>query len=143
MILYLDTNVLIYGFAASARFREPTRRWLDWHADQPGALLVTSRLTVLEALVGPIKKGDDVRLQSTEAALAEILIVDLDDPTVRRAAEIRAAHPFRTPDALHLAAAVESQADICLTADRRLKSFRELRVADVLRDKPGALRRAR
>lgn len=55
MILYLDTNVLVYSIAANDELREPTQRWLDWHTQQPGALLVTSRLTVLEALVGPIK----------------------------------------------------------------------------------------
>ena len=48
MILYLDTNVLVYSIAAKDGLREPTQRWLDWHAQQPGALLVTSRLTVLE-----------------------------------------------------------------------------------------------
>jgi predicted nucleic acid-binding protein len=142
MILYLDTNVLVYSIAASAKFRDPARRWLDWHGQQPGALLVTSRLTVLEALVGPIKRSDAVRLRRTEDALDSLLILDMDDVVVRRAAQIRATYPFRTPDALHLATAAEAQADIYLTADRRLKSFKAVRIADVLRDRPGATRRA-
>lgn len=58
--------------------------------------------------------------------------------TIRRAAAIRAAHPLRTPDAIHLAAALESRADMFLTADRRLKQFKDLQVADVLRDDPEA-----
>ncbi|MEO8358388.1 MAG: type II toxin-antitoxin system VapC family toxin [Vicinamibacteria bacterium] len=141
MILYLDTNVIVYNIAASPRFRDPVRRWLDWHATQPGALLVTSRLTVLEVLVGPIKKKDIERKRRTEAALSEILILDLDDLVVRRAAEIRATYPFRSPDALHLATAAEYEVDGYLTADRRLKSFRDVRVIDALRDRPGPHRR--
>ncbi len=77
MILYLDTNVLVYSIAANDDLREPTQRWLDWHAQQPGALLVTSRLTVLEALVGPMKSPDKTRLQRTEAALDSLLILDM------------------------------------------------------------------
>lgn len=95
----------VYSIAAKDELREPTQRWLDWHTQQPGALLVTSRLTVLEALVGPIKIPDKARLQRTEAALDSLLILDLDDGVVRRAAQIRATHGVRTPDALHLATA--------------------------------------
>jgi predicted nucleic acid-binding protein len=137
MILYLDTNVLVYRIAANDKLREPTQRWLDWHAQQRGGLLVTSRLTVLEALVGPTKIRDAARLQQTEAALDSLLILDLDDGVMRRAAQIRATHGVRTPDALHLATAAEAQADIYLTGDRRLKAYKGVHVADVLRDKPG------
>ena len=142
MILYLDTNVLVYSFEAKNELRDLSRRWLDWHAEQPGALVVTSRLTVLEALIGPVKESNTARLQRTETALDQLLIIDLDDAVIRRAAEIRARHSFRTPDALHLATAVEAQADIYVTADRRLKSFKGVRVVDVLRDKPGASQRS-
>jgi len=124
---------LIYGLASNPRFRDPAHRWLDWYAAQSGALAVTSRLTVLETLIGPIKKKDPVRQRNMETALNEVLILDLDDAVVRRAATIRAAHRFKTPDALHLATAVEAHADIDLTADRRLQSFREVRVVDIAR----------
>ena len=41
----------------------------------------------------------------------------------RRAAEIRAQFNFRTPDALHLAAAVEAACDVFLTNDAQLTRF--------------------
>lgn len=97
---------------------------------------MTSRLTVLEALIGPLKNADDPRRALIETALGGLIILDLDDATVRKAAAIRATYPLRTPDALHLAAAAETRAGIFLTADRRLKQFKEVRVADVLRDDP-------
>ena len=51
-------------------------------------------------------------------------------------ATIRAGTQHRTPDAIHLATATLRNADVFLTADRRLKSYRVLRVLDVLRVRP-------
>lgn len=138
MILYIDTNALIYSLTGRPELKDPARNWLDRFGRSPGALIVTSRLTILEALIGPLKQADTKRIGRIEAAFNGLILVDLDEPTIRRAAAIRAGHPLRTPDALHLAAAVESKADIFLTADRRLKQFRDLRIADVLRDDPEA-----
>jgi predicted nucleic acid-binding protein len=50
-------------------------------------------------------------------------------PTVfRRAAEIRAQFNFRTPDALHLAAASEAACDVFLTNEAQLTRFTGLSV---------------
>ena len=138
MILYHDTNALIYSLTGKPEFKDPARHWLDSFAALQGALLVTSRLTILEALIGPLKQADVERTGRIEAAFNGLVLLDIDDVTIRRAAAIRAGHPLRTPDAIHLAAALESEADVFLTADRRLKQFKDLRVADVLRDDPEA-----
>jgi uncharacterized protein len=58
-------------------------------------------------------------------------VADLTDFTgavFRRAAEIRAAHGFKTPDALHLAAAVECGCAAFLTNDVQLTRFPGLAV---------------
>jgi predicted nucleic acid-binding protein len=47
----------------------------------------------------------------------------LNSAVYDRAAEIRAQHGFKTPDAIHLAAAIESGCDRFLTNDRRLARF--------------------
>ena len=138
MILYLDTNALIYSLTGKPEFKDAARGWLDSFAALQGALLVTSRLTILEALIGPLKQADVERTSRIEAAFNGLVLLDIDDATIRKAAAIRAGHPLRTPDAIHLAAALESKADVFLTADRRLKQFKDLRVADVLRDDPEA-----
>jgi len=138
MILYIDTNALIYSLTGKPEFKDPARNWLDSFARSPGSLLVTSRLTILEALIGPLKQADVQRTTRIEDAFNGLVLLEVDDVTIRRAAAIRAAHPLRTPDAIHLAAALESRADVFLTADRRLKQFKELQVADVLRDDPEA-----
>lgn len=141
MILYLDTSPLIYSIAAGARFREPTLRWLDWHAAQPGSTIVTSQLTVLESLVGILRRNDAILRSELEKALEAAMIVDVDSEIAKRAAAIRASSQHRTPDAIHLATALICGADVFLTADRRLRAFPGLRVADVLRDDPAAFLR--
>jgi predicted nucleic acid-binding protein len=53
-------------------------------------------------------------------------IVPLSRQVVDRATAIRAQYGFKTPDALHLAAAVEAPCDVFLTNDHRLDRFQGL-----------------
>ena len=50
-------------------------------------------------------------------------VVPLPRGVVDRATEIRAQFNFKTPDSIHLAAAVASKCDVFLTNDRRLSRF--------------------
>jgi predicted nucleic acid-binding protein len=50
-------------------------------------------------------------------------ILTLTTPVLDRATEIRARFNFKTPDAIHLAAAVENGCDAFLTNDQRLSRF--------------------
>ena len=79
MILYLDSNPPIYSIAAKARFREPTLRWLDWHAAQPDSTIVTSQLTVLESLVGILKRIDAVLRAELQRVLEAMMVVDVGE----------------------------------------------------------------
>ena len=45
---------------------------------------------------------------------------------IDRATDIRARYGFRTPDAMHLAAAVVSGCDVFLTNDHRLDRFPDI-----------------
>jgi predicted nucleic acid-binding protein len=53
-------------------------------------------------------------------------IVPLSREVIDRATEIRAQYGFKTPDAIHLAAAVVSGCDVFLTNDHRLDRFTEI-----------------
>lgn len=52
-----------------------------------------------------------------------VAVLTVDRAVCDRAARIRAAFPFKTPDALHLAAAVEAGCDVFLTNDQQLTQF--------------------
>jgi predicted nucleic acid-binding protein len=55
-------------------------------------------------------------------------VIDVDRQIAERAAAIRAAHGYRTPDALHLATAAVVGADVFVSNDERLRGFSALRV---------------
>jgi uncharacterized protein len=122
MIVYLDTNIVIYTveqspvFGPKARIRLATAR-------AKGDILVISDLTRMECLVGPLKSGDSAVEADFKAFFRVTTVVAITATVCERAARIRATHNFKPMDALHLAAAVDHGANIFLTADGRLKSF--------------------
>jgi predicted nucleic acid-binding protein len=65
-----------------------------------------------------------------EGVVAEI--VALSREVMDRATAIRGQYGFKTPDAIHLAAAVISGCDVFLTNDHRLNRFPDIAV-EVLR----------
>lgn len=126
MRLYLDTAPVIYtveqvnGFAAT----------VDKRLAMPEVVLIASDLTRMECRVKPVREGNVELLKDFddffEGVVAEIAV--LSRPIVDRATEIRAQHGFRTPDAIHLAAAIESNCDVFLTNDHRLDRFSDIEV---------------
>jgi len=108
--------------------------------DAVGALLVTSELSRLECLTGPRRLGRRDDEENLNEFFDRVFVLGVNAEVFDLAATIRAtSRSFRTPDAIHLATAQLSQADLFLTADRRLKSFKEVRVVDVLRERPPSL----
>lgn len=55
-------------------------------------------------------------------------MVPLTREVVDRAMALRARYGFKTPDAIHLAAAIVGQCDSFLTNDRRLKKCTDIQV---------------
>jgi uncharacterized protein len=107
---------------------------VDARLSAPGVVCVASDLTRLECRVKPLRAASDALLQDFddffEGAVAEI--VPLSPQVLDRATELRAHHGFKTPDAIHLAAAVVSGCDVFLTNDHRLDRFSDL-VVEVVR----------
>jgi len=120
--LYLDSNVVISLVEEEPRVREILAGRL---ADLGGvnAGCVISDLVYLECLVKPLAIGDSALLEAYEAYVSTVDVVALTRAVCRRAAAIRATHRYQTPDALHLAAAVEAGCDSFVTADARLAGF--------------------
>ena len=80
-----------------------------------------------EALGAPARVG---RTDEVRARIAELIeVLPLDAETAEVAAGLRATHPaLRLPDALVLATAEVTQADVVLTTDRRWQRFARVRV---------------
>lgn len=133
MILYLDSNIVIYavenpvvlGPKANARLVA---------ARAAGDTFMISDLVRMETLVGPLKSGNATLQQEYERffTASDVTVVGITAAVCDRAARIRATYTFKAMDALQLAAATEHGANVFLTADVRLNSFTDLTV-EVLR----------
>ena len=124
--LYLDAAPLIYtveqvsGYAAA----------VDARLSAAEVVQVASDLTRMECRVKPLRDGNGELLKDYddyfEGAVAEL--VALSSEVIDRATAIRAQYGFKTPDAIHLAAAVTSGCTVFLTNDHRLDRFPDITV---------------
>jgi predicted nucleic acid-binding protein len=106
--VYVDTNAVIYrveqiepNLTASANL---------WIALDAGlASVVTSELTLLEVLVKPLRDGNTTLASLYRTVLlgtAGLTSVPITRSILESAAQLRAAHQLKTPDAIHAATAL-------------------------------------
>lgn len=127
MRVYLDAEIIIYLVEQNKQFGPVVESWLKVN---PGDL-VASEMGRMETLIVPVRNADAKltaefeRFFSTQVAE----LVPIDRAVFDKAIEIRAAYPsIRTPDAIHLAAAVVFNCDVFLTNDPILKRYPGVRV---------------
>ena len=130
---YLDANAIIYLLEGNEPFHSLIVSKLTSQMQSSEDVLLTSRLSRLECRVLPLKNGNSQLLQIYEDFFSkdQLILAELTGPVVDRACELRVKYGFKTPDAIHLATAMEFGASQFLTGDARLKKCTELQV-DVL-----------
>ncbi len=132
MIVFLDTNIVIYlienqsGFGARALAHITTLR-------AAGDTFAVSDLVRLECRVLPVRHGNLALLGHYDAFFAspDVQVLPLSKSVCDWATDVRAAHNFKTPDALQLGAAVVHACDRSLTNDARLAACTSIPI-DVL-----------
>ncbi len=84
----------------------------------------------MECRVKPVREGKADLLKDYDDffAYAVAEIVALSREVMDRATEIRARYGFKTPDAVHLAAAVVTSCAVFLTNDHRLDRFPDISI---------------
>jgi predicted nucleic acid-binding protein len=124
--VYLDAAPVIYTVEQVPLYAAAVDARLSAHSVKR----VASDLTRMECRVKPLREGNADLLKDFddyfEGAVAEI--VALSREVIDRATEIRAQYGFKTPDAIHLAAAVASGCDVFLTNDHRLDRFTDITI---------------
>lgn len=85
---------------------------------------------MLECRVHPVRDHDKSLLAAYDAFFSadHLVLADIDARVIETATQLRATYGFRTPDALHLATAIEEKATVFLTGDSALKQCREVNV---------------
>lgn len=118
-MIYLDSCVVIYAVEDRGARGDAVRRRL---AESAESVVAITPLVTLECLVGPLREQNQALHDHYLRALKHFRLLTLEPEHYLRAAELRARHGIRTPDALHLAAAQLHGCDQLWTNDNRLAS---------------------
>ncbi|MFZ2906909.1 MAG: type II toxin-antitoxin system VapC family toxin [Cyclobacteriaceae bacterium] len=133
--IFFDTSPFIYYIEENVSYLE-TLTSLFKRNDAGEFQIVTSSLTLTEVLILPLRQQANFIVSEYEQILLHspfIFVAPINTAIAKRAAEIRALYNFRTPDALQLATAIETSADVFLTNDHQLSIIKEIEVV-ILKD---------
>jgi len=131
--VYLDASTIIYLVEAESPFHAAATQSVARFRNDPESQLVTSRLSCLECRTKPIREADVDLVAKYDAFFRQrrLVVVEVTAAIIERATLLRARDRFKTPDAIHIATAIEEKADLFLTGDEDLKRCSELTV-DIL-----------
>ena len=116
-MIYLDSCLVIYLVETKGAARAAVELAMS---EARGERFAISPLVVMECLVGPYAAEDEVRRTRFEHVLGPMTMLAMGKTVYGRAARLRASHRLKTPDALHLASALEGGCDELWTNDDRL-----------------------
>ncbi len=129
----LDTPPFIYFIEEHSKYLSVVRP--VFNAIAKGRLSgVTSALALLETLVQPYRVGNAPLAEQYEALLTRSYGLRLEavtSPVLRAAAQLRAAHNLKTPDAIHIATALIANCPVYLTNDRDLPFIPGIKILQV------------
>lgn len=93
--------------------------------------IVSSTLTLTEVLTRPIETGHLIYQQEYRQMLLQTAFIESMPVVPRiaeRAAQLRASYRLGTPDAIHIATALETQCQAFLTNDVKLRRVSEIKI---------------
>lgn len=123
----LDTNIFIYYFHKDKDFGENAREVFQLLASDKKKA-ITSIITLTELLALKMSDKDVTILQNTFFQIPNLSMFDIDQKIALEAAKIRREYGYRLPDAIQLATATHTKADLFITNDIRLKKYKETKV---------------
>jgi predicted nucleic acid-binding protein len=92
----------------------------------------TSVLTFSEVLPKPVETGNDELAEKFKACLVngpKLTLLPITETVAEAAGVLLGKYPhLKTVDALHIAAALDAEADASLTNDKRLSGIKEIRI---------------
>jgi predicted nucleic acid-binding protein len=120
--VYFDSNMVIYFVERHPRFFAPLLQRMIGSAGNALVICVVSDLVRLEARLLPMREGDSglLALYDDFFQNADQSGAGFNQAVFDLATRLRADYRLKTPDALHLAAAIQSGCDEFWTNDQRL-----------------------
>lgn len=124
----LDTNCFVYQFEEHPIYSPLTRELFLTLKKRKG---ITSSITFSELIAKEeifIDKKKRVHYKTALQTAPNTEVVDVDLKIAEYSAGFKVIYNFRLPDALHLATALVSGADVFITNDERFKKVKEMAV---------------
>jgi len=129
-IVGLDATPLIYFIEENPDYLNTVRPFF-LVVDRGDFRVVTSIITLLEALVHPFRHGNTMLAQQYREILlnaSHAATIPRSCAIAKEAARLRARYSIRTPDAIQMTTAIRAGASFFLTNDSHLPIIPELRV---------------
>ena len=126
--LALDSMVLIYLLEDVEPYASLVEMALQ-RVEKGRQTAYLSSLSIAEILVLPIRQKNHATVNKYRQFLTHfpnLHILPLDIPTAELAASMRAKYNLRTPDAIHVATAIQNGAPAFLTNDKQFSRVKEL-----------------
>jgi predicted nucleic acid-binding protein len=121
--ILLDSVSIVYYLERNPRYFAAASEWME-RVNAGRLTAAASALLLAEVLVPAYRAGNPAAARQARAALERIPSFELLEVTAGvsdLAARLRAQHNLRTPDALHVATALDEGAEWLVTNDRRLR----------------------
>ncbi len=139
-VIGVDTAPLIYLIEENADYVDAVRPFFE-ALDRGDLRVVTSTITLLEVLIHPLRQSNRELAQQYEDILLNtdgLNTISLSPEIAEIAAQLRARHNLRTPDAVQIATAISAGATYFLTNDSALPDLPGLKmlVLDNLKKRP-------
>jgi predicted nucleic acid-binding protein len=125
----LDTAPLIYFIEENPTYIETVRLFFE-AMDRGSFLVVTSTVTLLEVLVHPLRSNNrELAAEYRDILLnSRLVTLEVSNAIAEQAAQLRATHNIRTPDAIQISAALDAGATHSFTNDIRLPDIPSLQI---------------
>jgi predicted nucleic acid-binding protein len=125
----LDTAPLIYFIEENPTYIETVGFFFE-AMDKGDFLVVTSTVTLLEVLVHPLRSNNrELATEYRDILLnSKLTILEVSNAIAEQAAQLRATHNIRTPDAIQISAALSAGASHFLTNDIRLPEISSIQI---------------
>ena len=126
----LDSSLFIYLLENNPDFADQAERILS-QVEQGMYRGIFANVGVIEVLTGAKKKHNLVLAAYYRyylRTLPHLTTVNLNASIIELASDLRATYNIATPDAIHVATAIDQKADTFITNDAKLKKITEIEV---------------
>jgi len=126
----IDSSILIYLLEDKGALSDQSETILK-KVERGEFQAIFASLGMIEILTGPKKLGRHDLAQEYKHLLVNfpnLIIADLSERIIDLASDLRAKYGIATPDAIHIATALNFSAKKFFTNDKKLKKVKEIKV---------------